>query len=521
MLCLQIFLWLSLCHVNLSAQASRLQQDFPFSLPHTDIIQTIHQDWQHDGLRYLDVPFELQGIQMGEFQCSFDLATSFDSLTQGADTVYLLLEGVAWEAELELNGKFLGTQNHPLKEWHLPIAKDWLLKEKNELILRLFVDQIKPVYCLPFLGIVRPVSLLTLEQWKRRQLIRHRETAQADTVGFVAPYFRSTAYSFDQFEALKNLYPLKRMGIKHIYFPFPAGRRFRDLCHQLGFVIVDSLHSDSYICPVNAYPYESIGFPMTPRFWIDEDGAYTSYYGDIYPWKSRRMKPVPSDDHFLLALLIFFPLLAAFLIKLLNPAFFAMQLSLLLTPKRFVDSPNETLYSHTGLLWGLIWIRTICLAIFMTLLMYYVQLENQWILLNIFRDWSMSSMLFYGEKSLLSLLLISGLVIVFWLLIKYLLISIIGGVFRIKAMITRIASLEVAGTYPLILLLPIPMALILFMEQLWGGILLIFLLILLLGYISRQVYVMYIGLDRLFSFSSAMKFLYICTFIIVPYMVWF
>ncbi|MEM7370520.1 MAG: hypothetical protein AAF587_18055 [Bacteroidota bacterium] len=505
----------------LFAQSSLLRQQYPFSLPENEVLQFLHQDWQHDGLRYLDVPFELHGLEMGEFSCVFDLWDTFDSLSAESDTVYLLFEGLAWEAELELNGKFLGLHHDPLERWEVPVLKTWLVPEKNTLTLRLFVDQPKPLYCRPFLGIVRPVSFLTPHQWKRRKQLNRQTISFADTVGLVAPYFRTTAYSFDLFEALKNLYPLKQLGIRHIYFPFPAGDQFENLCRQLGFVVVDSIRDDTYVCPVNAYPNESIGFPMSPRFWIDEAGDYTSYYGNVYLWQSKRMNQVPEGDHFLLALLIFFPLFASFFIKLLNPAFFSQQVSLLLTPKRFVDSPNETLYSHTGLLWGLIWIRTICITIYLTLLMYYIQLENQWILLNIFREWSLSSVLFYQEKSLLRLLLISGVIIIFWLLIKYLLISLIGGIFRIKAMVARIASLDVAGTYPLILILPIPMALILFMDQLWGGILAIFLLILTVGYISRQVYVLYIGLDRLFSFSSAMKFLYICTFIIVPYMVWF
>ena len=153
--------------------------------------------------------------------------------------------------------------------------------------------------------------------------------------------------------------------------------------------------------------------------------------------------------------------------------------------------------------------------------MYYIQVENQWKLLNIFQDWSLASSMFYPGKRLQELLFMSLGFLVVWTLLKYMLIAFIGSVFRIKAIVARIASLDVWGSYPMILILPIPMSLILFMDQLWGGGMVILLLAFAGIYIGRQMYVLYIGLDRFFGFSSAMKILYICTFIIVPYMVWF
>ena len=502
--------------VGESGRAQRLEQQFPFSLPPAEALLVLDQDWQHDGLRFLDLPFELHGIETGEFLYMFDWTEN-----PSQDSLYIYLGGVAGEAEIELNGRFLGIQPQSLKEWVIGIHGNWLKPTGNELTLQLHVGEIDPLHARPFLGIVRPVEILTKEQLLERRQRSISSVGSADTVGIVAPYFRTTGFGFDTFEALRNLYPLKQQKITHLYFPFPAGERFRSLCVQTGFVLVDSLTPETYVCPINAYPYEPVGFPFSPRFWIDEKGNATEYYGNAYPWKSLWVKPKRDSDHVLLAVLVIFPLLVAFFIKLLNPGFFSLLLSLLFTPKRYVDTPNETLYTNKGLLWSLVWVRTLSLAIFMTLILYYVQVENQWKLLNIFRDWSLLSNIFYPGKNLEELLLVSVGILIVWVLFKYGTISFIGGVFRIKAMASRVASLDVLGTYPIILVLPIPISLILFMDQLWGGAMLILLLTIVGIYLVRHIYVLYIGLDRFFGFSSAMKILYICTFIIVPYMVWF
>ena len=316
-------------------QAEILRQQFPYSLAERESILELDQDWQHDGLRFLDIPFELKGISSGRFSCSFDLKDSIPS-----DSVFLCMEGVAWEAEVELNGRFLGIQEIPMAKWVVGIHTDWLDTIDNQLILRLYTGNIQPLYPRPFLGIVGSVSLLTPQQRNKRRAWKMPAVGFADTVGIIAPYFRSSSFGFDAFEALRNLYPLKKQGIRHIFFPFPAGERFESLCAQLGFVRVDSLRPGTIVCPVNEYPYEVVGYPFSPRFWLDKEGYYTSYYGNMYSWDRSWMMPKNPGNHFLLVLLILFPLLATYLIKLLSPGFFCAPILFAFYPAEICGHPQ-------------------------------------------------------------------------------------------------------------------------------------------------------------------------------------
>jgi hypothetical protein len=253
---------------------------------------------------------------------------------------------------------------------------------------------------------------------------------------------------------------------------------------------------------------------------MDREGNYTTHFGDLFQWGDISRVWETKQNNGLLAFLILFPLLAAALIKLLSPGFFAGQWNLLINPKRFVDSPAESLYTNSGLLWSLFWIKTLCFAFFISLAMYYLELAHAWAPWQQARPESLAIRWFMPASNLWELLGRSLLVLFLGSLLKILVLGMVSQVFRIKALVPKIISIEVIGTFPLILLLHLPLALVI-VGQSWGHPLLVLSLTVTLAvYFLRWVYVSYIGIDRLFAFSSAMKFLYICTFILIPYLVW-
>lgn len=496
------------------SQRSALVKDYPYVFLQTPNLLQLDKGWLHEG-RPISLPFMFESLDHGTFTYEFDFCLSIK------DSLFLYFEGIGWEAELELNGNYLGVQKKPFLPWKLAIHPDWVKPEGNQLILRLSKGDYFPLYPKGFLGIFRPVHLMNKEQiiHVEQQILPH--VFSADTVARVAPRYRRSGYEFNEFDAAKILLPLMKRNIKHIYFPFEPDRKMRAFCAQLGFVEVKNISDDTFICPVNAYDYEPVGFSGYHRFWLDKKGHHTPFFGDIYPSHQIHSGIPPRSYKGLLILMILFPVLGLFLIRLLNPGFLYSQVELLLNPTLFIDAVMESSFGNFGFMVLLKFVRILNLSIFLALAIYYIQLENQWEWLNLLRNESLLSYIFYQGDGLPMIFGKSFLIITGWFLLKQLLLTFIGNVFAIKNLNLGIMSLDVTGAYPLVILLPILISLTLFTDVFLGSVMTGTLLVLLVIYFIRRIYVLYVGLDRMFMFSSGMKFLYICTFNICPYAIWF
>ena len=471
--------------------------------------------WSDESETTWHIPFEFPDRSSVLLTYSFAIQ---DSLP---DTVFIYFEGVAWDAELELNGKYLDVHGVSFTPWVIPVPGDSLRASQNELRLRLTRGERKAFYPRQFLGIFRPVYLLNSSQLEAMQQAFMPEVPHADSVAVIAPYFRSHGYSFQGYEASRILLPLYQNKIKYVYFAFPPDRYFQLYCASLGFVAVRELRQEDYVGLVNPYPYEPAGFPYTPDFWLDEEAGRTIYYGDVRLADQFRLPADPGDHSSLLILIILFPLLSLFIIKLISPGFFNNQLGFLFKPQLFLEPSVETSYSNQGLLYILQLFKFINGAIFLTLVYYYIHKENQWDSMNIFTDWSLINQIFYQTNSLIAMLGKSLLLLLGWGMAKQLFMGLVGRSFGIKGMLPAFMGLEVVSSYPLILVMGIPMALILYMERLWGGLVGGLLIVLLTIYLVRRIYILFIGLDRLFTFSYTVKILYICTFNVLPYIIMF
>ncbi|TAE51021.1 MAG: DUF4271 domain-containing protein [Bacteroidetes bacterium] len=469
--------------------------------------------WEYADGSPLRLPLIRFSAEPIEIHCRFAADACFP------DTVYLYLEGVGWEAELELNGRYLGVHRDPFRPWALPVNRAWLREQDNRLILRLVSGEPLPMHPQPFIGLFRPVYLLAATHLDSMQNTMLPEAIAPDTVGLIAPYYRRKGYIFDEMEACRLLQPLIRAGIRDIHFLFGPGRDMRRLCARLGFREVRTLKPGMYVCAVNEFPYEPVSLPGELRFWLNREGYRTMAYGDYIRWGAFVHTPPRAGD-LPLTLMILLPALALFFVKTINPGFFYAQQVSLFRPARFVGSIQDSAYTNPSLLLMLTLLRILCLSAALALSFYYINQEHLWQYVQFIRHPSLLREVFYGSETPGGFFVRGFLVIGGWLGFKYLLIAFIGQVFRIKNILTGTLSLDVVGSFPLVLVLPLPVACIQFMNGAWTSIMMVVIVLLGATYIIRRMYVSFIGLDRIFGFSTGVKFLYICALNILPYLVW-
>ena len=291
-----------------------------------------------------DIPFELEADRSILVSHSFCINDSIP------DTVYLYFEGIAWVAELELNGRYLDVHEGSFDPWVIPVTRHFLSDTLNVLKVRLSGGQKKAFYPQPFLGIFRPVYLLTASQLENLQRPVMQTVEYADTFCIIAPFF-GKSYAFDSYEAARLLLPVQRNSIQYLRFAFPPGREFRKYCQSLGLKEVKQVREGNNYGLVNTYSYEPAVFEAKAEFWLDKSGYRTADYGDLNVI-GKSYRAVNADEHsMLLVLIILLPLISLFIIKLLSPGFFNSLPVILLKPKLFLEPSMEASLSNRGMLY--------------------------------------------------------------------------------------------------------------------------------------------------------------------------
>lgn len=453
---------------------------------------------------------------------SHQLWYEFELNCEPDEEIYLLFEGIAWQAELILNQQYLGVHDDPFAPWIVPIQQEWLRTSGKQLIeVRLTKGRRFADYPQSFTGIFRPAKLLTKDQLAAYQIPSTQPDSLHARIAIVAPYFGKSGYVFSEVAASKLMVPLLNEKIRQVYFPFSPGRKLYNLLRQFGIESVATLPDTTRLCAINAYPEEPGSISTHRYYWLDESGKRTTDYLSFFPNVSRLNRPPDIQYRGLLALMMLFPLLGLFLIKWISPNFFQSMTAILFAPKLHVDTFADSTFANLGLVFLLIAIKTVLMGIFLTLFIYYIQLEHQWEVLNVWKENSLISWIFYGAVSLPAILFRSLLLQLTWLTFKYVSIWIFGKLYGFRGMPLAMLNLDIVSAFPLILLLSIPLSIIFFGAKLWGGIFLGIIFIIWATYILRRLYVYYIGLDRLYMLSFGVKILYICAFIILPYIILF
>lgn len=503
----------SLAYGQVSADTLLARKLYPYTFFYTSYFQQLDSGWQVGG-RQENVPFVFPLDRAG-FTCRFSMPECLP------EELYLYFEGFAWEGEVILNGHYLGYFPKPFEPHIIRVDSQWLQTENNELQLNLSKGELFEMHPQQFVGVFRPVWFLTKAQLAEMRKTTMPEVARADTVAVVAPYFRgSGGYSFEEFRAAQNLQPLKKYGVRHIYFPYEPDRKFEAFCAQNGFVRVRSLENVSRICIANACPWEPATYPWKFMPWLDINGNRTEDYGEFFPVAGYSPSVFTGENRFMLSMLMLMPLIFLFLLKLASPGFFYALSGMLFKPKLYIDSSMESGGAQQGLLLLLHILRLISMSSVLAVGIYIIALHHNWHYISLIREPSLMHQLFYKTNGFPLVLAKSAAAVLGWFVIKHMMIVLIGRIFKIKGMSDGLLNLEIVGTYPLIILLPLP--LLVFLTASGPGIWIVGagLMFLLLIYYLRRLYVLYVGLNRLFGFSLGMKILYICTFNIFAYLIW-
>ena len=180
--------------------------------PMPEVLNLLTSDWEYNGKKY-SVPFSLNNTNNAQLYREFDLACIAE------DSLFLYVEGVAWEAELVLNGLFIAIHKDPFLPWVVPLAPEWLQASGNKLELNIQFGRRYELYPQGFLGLHRPVMLLTRAQLAVMEQPLMEVVETADTLAIWAPYFGET-FGFQAFEAARMSLPLTREKIKYVFFPY-------------------------------------------------------------------------------------------------------------------------------------------------------------------------------------------------------------------------------------------------------------------------------------------------------------
>jgi len=435
------------------------------------------------------------------------------------DTVYLYIEGVAWEADLTLNDQFLSISSSPITPWVIPIAREWLGNSPANFKLTLRAGKPYPNFPQPFLGITQGVFIMDLAQLAHTRRKPLPQTHHTDSVICWAPYFDGSIVYNDSI-AFQHLWHILRQPTHTIYFPFPPSRRQLELCTHYDLMIADQINQDTYVAMLNDYPVDERSLTLHKRFWLDENQRRLEDYGEYFPANfpliyRKRVKPWLG-----MGLIIFFPLLALLLIKLTNNNFFYSLHRLFLKPDVYIDTINDITTGNPGFIILLILIKIFTYTFLITIGIYYVDWANLWEDINIFSDQSLLFRFFYGLNRTGKIFIRALLIVSIWQVFKYSLLNLTGSIFHIRNFSLLGFNLDMVGILPYMMVLKIPLIVALFLQEgyiAWG----ILFFTGLLFFFLRHIYVLYLGLERIFNFSLGIKILYICAFKLLPYIIWF
>jgi hypothetical protein len=474
--------------------------------------------WQAEGKNFT---FPFTTTEQGELT----LANTFvlDSLPANpADSLFLYFGGIGWEAALEVNNIFLGVHKDPFLPWVVPLAPIWCRPGENTIKIKLTIGESKPYYPEQFLGIFRPVYLLHKRIPPRKLIPQVSQVNSATPIAAIAPYYRSKKYEFDELEAHYILSHVEKAGFKYIFFPFQPGDQMLALCGNLGLQEVEKIADSSSVSWINSYPYESHTIQYPLPFWLDENLFRTAQYGTSIRAEAPFIQK-ERNKHLsvLLVLMIIFPWLSFFILKLLNPALFELVRGWNQKANIWISAFSDLLSTSTGMVVALQIFRVLTAACSLTLIFYYINQTNLWEMLNWFKDWSLLSQFMYGNYSLENIFARSLLLVFFIITIEQLMGWIGNTLFKIRQFSAGVRRISLMGTFPGLWTLSIPWTFALLVEGPLQSFFRWIAVILLLIYFVRKIYISYIALESYFGFSPPIKIMYICALNILPYIIWF
>ena len=376
------------------------------------------------------------------------------------DTVYFSVQGLGWNADLYLNGRFLSTMTKPLALWVVPLSKAWVREGKNTLTLTCRYSSYFPNYPQPFLGLLQGIHLYETAPVEYNYFSQVEE-ASIDSVWVWASYFGEEGFSFDEDIALKELFHMSRTSLRYVYFPFPPPVEHLSFVRKWGFIPIDSLTEGMYVGMLNAYPFEPIGFSLPKSFWLDEEGKRTSSYGQFLPWIPDSYYTSPLNPGLGTILIFLFPLLALLVVKFINPNFYYALERIFSKPDKYIDTLNDSSTGNGGFAFVVVLINQLAFSILLFLFVYFIYQNHSWDTMTLLREKSLLTRFFYPIESVYTIFGRSFLIVAGSFLFKYLFLGIVENIFSIRNLVSGIINLDIIGNFPYIQVLSLPLLLLL------------------------------------------------------------
>jgi hypothetical protein len=477
-------------------------------------LQGIWKD--ENGNRHI-VPFNHFDREEMHMQRTFDLP-GYDQLQ---DTLYLYLEAVAWSSEIYLNDKLLAVTEDPFEEHLLPLKKQWLKPLGNVLTIHLYTKGLTfPWYPERFVGIFR--QALILQASSISFAVRFPELVpSAKKAALVAAYEPSNQYLNDT-AIIQRLasglfaYPYA----DPLAFPFRPSNRAQAIVAAKGWKVLSNLQMADSLAAYNAYPYASKADHKNLQFWRDEKLIPTSHYGHYQSQEAINSPVLNPPDRVSLVIFLLIPVLCMLSLKLIAPRAYGSLGEYVTKTKIYLELIADNKFLKVEQRWLMNALRMIVTAVTVALFLYYVELSESWSMLNIFATHSILYRTLSSNMQPLWQLFLEAFALVAILnLLKYFIFNTIGTVFRVFNLSSSIQNLDVFASFPLNLVPYIPASFIFFLEPVPGAIVLRVWGLLFLLYGARRVWLLYGGLSRLYQVSGSLKFLYICTLEILPWVI--
>ncbi len=433
--------------------------------------------------------------------------------------LYLYLEGLSWTSEIYWNDHLLKVSQDPFAEHLLPIENDWIHPAGDQLRIHLSSEGADYIlYPEHFLGIHRGVFILESDKVQV-------DLPQPEVVSFtskavvLAPWSESDLF-LDDVKVIK-MYTEGLFSIpKHIpiCLPFRPSNAAYKMLGESGIPVLFSAKGADSLAFYNYYPLARKPEVLHPDFWRGADLRPGKGYGSFQNWEELRMPRGEDLDRFALLSLLLLPVLGMLAIRIGIPRVYDHLPEYLSKTKIYLELIGNNKYLKTGQRYLMNFVRITVTGATISLFLYYLNSSGDLIRLNI---WSEESLL-YGvlsgnSFSALEIMGMAMLVLVIVNMLKYLLLNMAGGIFRLNNLAATVQALDIFASFPLNLLPLVPLIFIFFVDSSVGEILLIIWYVLFLVYLIRRFILIYAGLSRLFSFSASMKFLYICSLEILPW----
>ncbi|MDP5169736.1 MAG: hypothetical protein NWR72_05785 [Bacteroidia bacterium] len=477
----------------------------------------ISEGWATPQGKRVYFPWRADALQEQAFHKTLRVPDSLLATLKG-DTLYIWVEGIAWESELVLNNQYWAVKKCMGDSWAVGIPRDIWQAGPVEIIITVRLSSPDPLSPPPSLWIKQPICLLTAPQLKAYQQDGSDFAYAVDSIAIVPPYYRGHGWNFDGLEALRTLQPVLDQRIKYIYFPFPADRRMRRLCDFYGLRQVSALPEKGTVMWAASYPMAAGMSPLPEAYWLDDLALRTPNYG---VWLSLdRFVQIPGEPEGRESVVFVVLGIMAYLLFLRTffPGMFAVQV-LWFWPGRWTgEAVGDLAASLPGPLWLWLLSRWVLWGSVITLATLMLKDQGVWLSLRPSATPGIAWHFLSQGASLPNLLGRSILLLVGLDLVRYGVAWAASLAFGIPKFGRAVLRLDLLATFPMVYMLGIPWAAaILYPEYgvigvwLGGGLLTI--------HVLRLTLATAAGLQQFYTFSGGLIFLYICTLKALPYFI--